>query len=168
MNLVVPFPETRALAAQIDALEKELLNSREDTVSNLELADADNPAFIQMKGQLETVNAELRSMRQKKLELRAKIDEYNDRLAKMPKVEQEYRLLVRDYESETLKFRDLLAKQMEAEVSENLEISRKGERFTLIEPALLPETPSKPNRLAIFVLGAVLSIGAGARKAFRS
>jgi polysaccharide biosynthesis transport protein len=31
----------------------------------------------------------------------------------------------------------------------------------LIEPPLLPEKPSKPNRLAIILIGIVLGIGAG-------
>jgi hypothetical protein len=41
-----------------------------------------------------------------------------------------------------------------------LEQGSKGERFTLIEPPMLPLTPYKPNRFAIILLGAILSIGA--------
>ncbi|MFL7867904.1 MAG: GNVR domain-containing protein, partial [Anaerolineales bacterium] len=50
---------------------------------------------------------------------------------------------------------------MEARVSQGLETEQKGERFTLIDPARLPEKPYKPNRLAILLIGAVLGIGAG-------
>jgi capsular polysaccharide biosynthesis protein len=36
-----------------------------------------------------------------------------------------------------------------------------GERFTLIDPARLPEKPVKPNRPAIVLIGLVLAMGAG-------
>ncbi|MGA9477638.1 MAG: hypothetical protein WBV21_07650, partial [Desulfobacterales bacterium] len=55
----------------------------------------------------------------------------------------------------------LMQKLMEARVSQGLETEQKGERFTLIDPARLPEKPYKPNRLAIFLIGVVLGIGAG-------
>lgn len=42
-----------------------------------------------------------------------------------------------------------------------LEKEQKGERFTLIDPARLPEKPYKPNRLAIMLIGLVLGIGSG-------
>jgi capsular polysaccharide biosynthesis protein len=50
---------------------------------------------------------------------------------------------------------------MEAKVAQGLEKEQKGERFTLIDPARLPEKPYKPNRMAIMLIGFVLSIGAG-------
>ena len=43
-------------------------------------------------------------------------------------------------------------------MSQNLESERKGEKFTLIEPPVLPERPAKPNRLAIIIVSAVLSL----------
>ena len=73
-------------------------------------------------------------------------------------------MLSRDYESAQLRYREVRAKQMEAQLAENLETDRKGERFTLIEPPLVPEEPASPNRLAILVLGfiASLALAAGA------
>ena len=55
----------------------------------------------------------------------------------------------------------MLAKQTEAQVSENLETERKGERFTMIEPPVMPEKPIRPNRILILAIGFLLSIGAG-------
>jgi hypothetical protein len=54
-----------------------------------------------------------------------------------------------------------MRKVMEAKVSHGLEKEQKGERFTLIDPARVPEKPTKPNRLAILLIGLVLAIGAG-------
>ena len=43
-------------------------------------------------------------------------------------------------------------------MSENLEAERKGERFTLIEPPLLPVEPAKPNRFGVAVISVALAL----------
>ena len=42
-----------------------------------------------------------------------------------------------------------------------MEESQRGERFTIIDPAQLPEKPFKPNRIAIILISFVLALGAG-------
>jgi hypothetical protein len=78
-----------------------------------------------------------------------------------PQIEKEYRALMRDYENTMVRYRETRAKLMEAQLSKSLEAERKGERFTLIEPPTLPERPLKPNRVAILVLGVILSLLGG-------
>ncbi|MCG8325366.1 MAG: hypothetical protein MI673_07595, partial [Thiotrichales bacterium] len=119
----------------------------------------DNPAYIQLQTQLEAAGTELASLRTKEAEVRNKIQLYENRLTNSPDVEREYRSLIREYENALLKFKEIKAKQMEAQLAENLESEKKGERFTLIEPPLLPEEPNKPNRMALFILGFILSLG---------
>ena len=55
-----------------------------------------------------------------------------------------------------------MSRLLEAEVSKELEVQRKGERFSLIDPPELPEKPEKPNRPVILILGLILAIGGGA------
>ena len=43
-----------------------------------------------------------------------------------------------------------------------MEAERKGEKFTLIEPPQPPEKPVSPNRIAILVVGLILSLALGA------
>ena len=77
------------------------------------------------------------------------------------KVEEAYKAILIERDNTQAKYNDLMRKHMEAKVAQGLEKEQKGERFTLIEPARLPETPYKPNRLAIMLIGIVLGIGAG-------
>jgi len=42
-----------------------------------------------------------------------------------------------------------------------MEESQQGERFTVIDPAQLPEKSYKPNRIAIILIGLILALGAG-------
>ena len=123
---------------------------------------ADNPAYIQVKGQLDSLGVERESAIKKRDELRAKLEEYERRLAQAPAVERQYRALARDLDTAQLKYQEMRSKQSEVQVSQNLETEHKGERFTLIEPPLPPEKPISPNRMLILAMGFVLSLGAGA------
>jgi polysaccharide biosynthesis transport protein len=122
---------------------------------------ADNPVYIQVKGQLDALTVERKSAEAKRDELRAKLDDYDRRMARAPAVERDYRALARDLENAQLKYQQIRAKQGEVQISENLELERKGERFSLIEPPLPPEKPVSPNRLLIIAAGFIFSFGLG-------
>jgi hypothetical protein len=70
--------------------------------------------------------------------------------------------MARDLESAQFKYQEILSKQTEVQVSQNLETERKGEKFTLIEPPQTPEKPVSPNRWLILILGLVLALAVGA------
>jgi hypothetical protein len=69
--------------------------------------------------------------------------------------------LTRDRDTSGQKYQDIRSRLLEAKVSEGLEVQRKGERFSLIDPPSLPEKPFKPNRMAIVLLGFILALGGG-------
>jgi len=76
-------------------------------------------------------------------------------------VELEYQELLRRYKNKTSRFEEIRSKEMEAKISQKLETERKGERFSLIEPAEYPLLPIKPNRKIILFLGFLLAIVCG-------
>jgi hypothetical protein len=78
-----------------------------------------------------------------------------------PRVEEGYKNLMAARNNTQLKYDDLMKKYMEAKVAGGLEKGQMGERFTLIDPARLPEKPVRPNRPAILLIGLLLGIGAG-------
>ncbi|HWX30842.1 MAG TPA: hypothetical protein VNZ53_25820 [Steroidobacteraceae bacterium] len=154
-------PDVVRLSHLVGELEKELAAQPTAGAAKKAEAHADNPAYIQVKGQLDALSVERQSAESKRNELRAKLDDYERRLAQAPAVERDYRELARDLENAQLKYQQIRAKQGDVQVSENLEAERKGERFTMIEPPLPPEKPVTPNRFLIMVTGLVLSLGLG-------
>ena len=124
-------------------------------------ASADNPHYIQMSAQIQSVTSELAAIEQQKAQTKAKLDEYEQRIMGIPLVERDYMRITRQLGNANAKFQEIKAKQMAAQLGEALETERKSERFTLIEPPQLPTEPASPNRLAIVMFGFVLSIGAG-------
>ena len=120
-----------------------------------------NPTYVATAARLEAANAHLASLEVKRAQLVAKLEEHAETLMLMPDAEADYHALNRDYENTIVKYREVSAKQMEARLSENLESERKGEKFTLIEPPLLPEQPAKPNRPVLLLLSFILSVLGG-------
>jgi succinoglycan biosynthesis transport protein ExoP len=123
-------------------------------------ATPDNPTYIQLMTQKESLLTDKRSQEARRAELNVRAAELERRLEASPAVERRYYTLARELESTQSKYREVQQKQMEAQLAESLELERKGERFTLIEPALPPQEPTSPNRVLILALGVVLAIGA--------
>jgi len=56
------------------------------------------------------------------------------------------------------KYEQLLARQMDAEVSEAAIVGGRSDEFRLIQSPMLPAIPSKPERLAILFIGLVAAV----------
>jgi polysaccharide biosynthesis transport protein len=153
-------PDVVRLSRQVESLSEKMAELREQPAVPQSNINPDNPAYIQVKSQREASSSERDSLRKKRSELQVRLRELEGRLESAPAVERDYTALVRDLDNAQLKYREVRQKQMEAQVSQNLEDERKGERFTLIEPPLVPEEPASPNRVVIVVLGVVLSLAA--------
>jgi succinoglycan biosynthesis transport protein ExoP len=121
----------------------------------------ENPAYINIQSQLASTTASLQSLETARVDLNRRMAEYAKRLETTPTIEPEYQDLVRDRENSVRKYQEITSRLMEAQVSAELEVQRKGERFSLINPPELPEKPDRPNRLAIILLGTFLAIVGG-------
>jgi succinoglycan biosynthesis transport protein ExoP len=123
-----------------------------------DIGDADNPAYVQIRAQLNATRDDLAATQAREAKLQSDLDRYQHRVAETPLIQKKYQELTQDYEVSKSTYANLRARLAEAEIGKNLEIDRKGERFTLIEPPLVPEEPASPNRPLVIILGAVLSL----------
>lgn len=155
-------PDVVALKRSIAATEAQIAAARRSGDGRQRfMEDTNNPAYLQLRTRLEGTRLEIDSLKDIRGKLEQDLARYEARVAAGPKIEQEYRAITRDYDNAMSKYREIREKGLQAQLAQSLETSRKGERFSLIEPPLLPEKPFKPNRLAIVVLGLVLSIAGG-------
>jgi polysaccharide biosynthesis transport protein len=154
-------PDVTRLNRLVTSLESQAQQAgTSPSVSRSKNATPDNPAYVQLSAQREASFNERASLQKKRADMHARIEELEKRLENTPGVERDYTAMVRELDNTQLKYRDTRLKQMEAQVAQNLETERKGERFTLIEPPLQPEQPASPNRKLIIMLGVVLAIAA--------
>lgn len=150
-------PDVQQLERLVTALRTTMLKA--PLTSDAVRADPDNPAYIQVSAQREASINERVSLEKKSSILRARIGDYENRLSQSPEIEREFSGIARELENAQLKYREVRQKQMEATLAQSLETERKGERFTLIEPPLAPESPVSPNRVAIVLLGFLMAVG---------
>ncbi|MBX2867951.1 MAG: hypothetical protein KTR18_04720 [Acidiferrobacterales bacterium] len=148
--------EVAALREQI-ATEPEYPGRVDTTIVNA-VSEQGDSSLVRLNTELASAISEEDSLRVRRNDLVGKLAELDVLINKTPEVEREYKSLIRDHENTQAKYNDIRGKQNSARVSESLELEQKGERFTLLEPPLLPEIPHKPNRkkLSILALGASL------------
>lgn len=154
-------PDVKGLQRQISILEQEIQDAPAPTRTDYSGRRPINPAYTSLQTQIESADIKIRLLEDRKSKLQATMNMYEDRLMQIPKIEGEYRSLIRDYENTSMRYQEIKAKQMTAEVAQSMEKERKGEKFTLIDPATYPEEPISPNRPAIIFLSLVLALGAG-------
>jgi uncharacterized protein involved in exopolysaccharide biosynthesis len=121
----------------------------------------DNPAYIALQTQLDTVNLNLKAAKEQRARAKEKASDYERRVVQTPKVEQEGLSLQREYDSASKKYREIKQGLLGAETAVELEKGQRGGRFALLEPPELPDSPSMPNRKAFILLGLVLGFGTG-------
>jgi uncharacterized protein involved in exopolysaccharide biosynthesis len=81
--------------------------------------------------------------------------------AMSPSIEEQYKLLTRDNDTNEAFYKELLVKKHAAELGAHMEIQQLGEQMHILATAGLPDAPDFPNRplLALGGLGAGLIIG---------
>jgi uncharacterized protein involved in exopolysaccharide biosynthesis len=152
-------PDVQKLERRVSALEKDLADAQSRPAAPAVPTETpDNPTYISLQTQLSAVLNEQTALKKRMDDLRKQMTGYEKQIAISPQIEKEYRELARDFETASNEYREVRAKLMEAQMAQNLEAERKGERFTVIEPPLPPEKPVSPNRPAIMVIGVVLAL----------
>ncbi len=152
-------PDITSLQEKIASLNSQLAEVKSRPVDEHYKEQADNPLYITVESQLAGVKSEINSARIQREDVLKKIAELEQSLYSAPQVEREYLVLKRDYENAVMRYQETKAKQMQADIAKQLEAESKGEKFTLIDPAALPEKPVSPNRAAIIFLGFILAFG---------
>ncbi len=142
-----------------------------------EAANATTPAEEEMalpqfspqdmiKPQLEQIQARIRDYEKQIQETRQEIQKYKERVEKTSEVELELKDLQRDYETVRERYQSLLAKKLNAQMSEELEKRQKGEQFRVVDPAIAPDQPFKPDIRKILLMSLVLGLGMGGGLAY--
>jgi len=160
------YPDVVKLKKQIAALEASIRKADAKPAAPKTVTDPTNPAYINIQTQIDAAKSNLQTLTAQAKDYKAQLATYQKRLDAMPQVERRLALLTREHDNAVTKYQDIKQKQMNARLGEKMEQDRKGERFSLIDPPALPETPVSPNRPAILFLSLVLALGGGFGVAF--
>jgi polysaccharide biosynthesis transport protein len=153
-------PEVVSIKREISALEQQLNSEAAVGAAASTPEEPDNPAYVQLQASLTAAQADRSAVITQRAQLTQRLAMLETRSEAAPNIEREYSQLARDLENARKRYSEVQQKQMEAQLSSNLETESKGERFTLIEPAVEPQKPLSPNRPLITLLGVMLALTA--------
>lgn len=146
-------PDAKALKRKLDGYKGQNDNSGQ--------ANINNPVYIQLQSQLNIASVEMNNIAQQKISLTEQLKKLEVNVSQTHQVERGYYDLMRDLDNQKTKYKELIAKSLEAKLSQNLEVEQKAEKFTLLEPPRVPEKPEKPNRIKILFVGFLFSVFGG-------
>ena len=117
----------------------------------------------QMLAEIESLDRQTSFKESEERRVRSEIATFQRRVEAVPGLESEWAVLTRDYETQQLAYRDLLAKSGNAKVAAALEDQQIGELFRIVDPAGVPVHPLPSIRRVINLagLGLGLLLGAG-------
>lgn len=156
-------PDVRAQRRQIGTLERAVrAEANASTPAREAMAGQVRLAISRLEAQITTARARADLLADQQRTLRDAIGQQRSQIARAPQVERDLAALQRDYDAARAQYEDLRSKQMSAQIVQNLEGEQQGERFTLLEPPLMPEYPIKPSRKKIVAAGFLLALAAAA------
>jgi uncharacterized protein involved in exopolysaccharide biosynthesis len=113
------------------------------------------PAVVQLETQLNGVESQIAALQQQRSELRAKEASLQGSLQSTPEVELTYDALTRDAATARRLYEQLNNKRMDADVRAAAIKIGTADQFSLVAPPQVPESPTKPSRLAIAFIGLI-------------
>jgi hypothetical protein len=136
VSLIVTLPKIRNEKAL--QLSEALIRSKEEAEK--------------LKTQQELAAKEIAALKEEQKGVQARLDTLQKGIGRLPIREQELASIKRDYEISKANYQSLLDKKLSAEMATDMERRQKAERFTIIDPARVPEKPVKPNRPLLYAL----------------
>lgn len=155
-------PDMIALNKKIDLLKQKISNNSDSSLKTRAPAlHPNNPIYLNMLHQIETMTIDIREGKKDLQTLRKNYATYSRRVENTPKIEQEYKSLLRGYTTAQTQYDSTTSRLMVAEQALMLEESQMAEKMTILSPPIVPERPSSPNRLAILFLGCAMAFAGG-------
>ena len=120
----------------------------------------------QMRAEMESLDRQMTFKESEERRVRGEIAEYQRRIEAVPGLESEWVALTRDYDTQQTAYKELLTKSTAAQVAANLEHEDIGERFRIVDPAVVPVHPLRAIRASVnaggLAIGLLLGLGIAA------
>ena len=125
-----------------------------------EAADAKDP-LAGYRNQLKLIESEIDKRGKDEKILESQVKTIQDRIENIPMREQEMGETVRDVGLLRNDYGSLLEKKLSADMAADLEKRQKSERFTILDPARIPEKPFRPLRGQLLMESLAAGMGLG-------
>jgi uncharacterized protein involved in exopolysaccharide biosynthesis len=152
-------PDVIRLRNQVKSLEQQQANSTKENTTP------------QLTSQIAGLDEEIKDRTQRAKDIEARMRGVQGRVEALPMIEQQFTELSRDYEVSKANYQALLQKKNQTGMTVEMERGAKGENFRILDPATLPQKPTKPNMGLVLMgglaIGLVIGGGLGAIREYQ-
>lgn len=147
-------PKIKLLRSQIAALEQQMTDvpsndGSEETPSEITVLDISLTEF----------DARMDALRQEVTTVDGELAKLQESIDRTPANSIALSAMERDQDNMQALYSAAVQRMSQARMGERIELSAKGERITILEPANVPNTPSGPNRAGVVGLGVIAGLG---------
>ncbi len=159
-------PDIIKLKNSIEQMKKRLAEAPQANPSGNESAQtprSEPPQMQQLRTKLRQDELNIAELARRQTQIQAQIGVLQARVQASPLVEQQLKEMTRNYQSALEFYNELLKKNNNSVMAEDLQHQQEGEQFRVLDPPSLPDKPSFPKR-PIFLgggLGAGFALGVG-------
>ena len=152
-------PQIQQLQRSVDAL-------RDQITGQSSAATSEGPTLtgpeVLLNLQLTELDTNIEGLEIQGAEIEAELAGLEEAISRTPRNAITLQSLQRNYENIRIQYDNAVQRLAQASVGERIEVSARGQRITLIEPAAVPTSPASPNRTMIAAGGIGLGLGLAA------
>ena len=158
-------PEVNRLEREIKQARAEVGASKSQSPANREDMLKADPLYRAKAQEVALARIRIKELRSAADSAQRQIGEYQSRVEAAPAVEQDLTALDREYRLEQDRYKTLNEKYQNARTAEDVTRKQGGERFSILYPANLPDTPIEPQPLKVMAIAIVAGLILGAAAA---
>jgi polysaccharide chain length determinant protein (PEP-CTERM system associated) len=120
----------------------------------------------ELRAQISLISREITTLENRQVRVLQEIADTQSRIRAIPVREQQLAAITRDYETCKSNYDALLNKKLAADVAANMERWQQSQKFVMLDPARIPQRPTRPKRILLIPAGSLLSLGGALAAAF--
>jgi polysaccharide biosynthesis transport protein len=154
-------PDLRAQLRRIQSLEQALGREASARSPSRDAAEAQTKlAVARLEALLAAAQSRANLLMGQQSTIRGNIAQMRSQLARAPQAERDLTAMQRDYEIAQNKFEDIRSQQRSAQIASSLIDAQSADRFSVVEPPILPEYPVSSGRRKTVAMGLIAALAA--------
>lgn len=161
--------QTRETLERLQALRKQEVEKLMSSVADGQITSgslSDNAIVQDLAILINNLESNIASLQVRRQSFNTKLEELDQKLDLIPDIEAKQTALNRDYGITKRKYEELLTRKESADLSRKADLSAEEVQFRIVEPPVVPLSPTGPKRIIFYTAVTFLSFAVGIVIAF--
>lgn len=160
LTYTADYPEVVRVRGELDELRRAPKESAAAPAQAL-VAQNENPVYRELQQKVFDVEAEISALQGRQATIREHLRQRQAELQKVPEQSKQLAQLVQERDGLRKMQEELLARQNQTEVSQQMGVWAQGNTFRVVDAALLPTVPVSPDMVRMILMAIAAGLAAG-------